>query len=386
IFNRCGIDAKCVEADSGAIGGSNSAEFMVKSEVGEDDVVFCTCCNYAANIEKAPSTVESAEVEELKETIKTETPNARTIEDLVKFFNTTEKKFAKTLIYNADGRIVAVMVRGDREVNEVKVSNALGGVINLDMASAEEVFAATNAQIGFAGPIGIKVDELLVDEEVSKMYNFIVGANETAYHIENVNYGRDFTGTVGDFRNITAGEKCPECGGEVTISRGTEVGHIFKLGTKYSEAMNATFIDENGKEKPFIMGCYGIGVTRTLASIVEQHHDENGIIWPLSVAPYHISVIPVNIKDEAQMEIANKLYEELRAIGVDALLDDRNERAGVKFKDSELIGVPMRVTVGKKITDGEVEFKLRDGEMETIKIEEVVSRVRDEFQNNNIKL
>ncbi len=386
IFNRCGIDAKCVEADSGAIGGSNSAEFMVKSEVGEDDVVFCTCCDYAANIEKAPSTVEVVEVEELKEIIKTETPNARTIEDLVKFFNTTEKKFAKTLIYNADGRIVAVMVRGDREVNEVKVSNALGGVINLDMASAEEVFAATNAQIGFAGPIGIKVDELLVDEEVSKMYNFIVGANETAYHIENVNYGRDFTGTVGDFRNITAGEKCPECGGEVTISRGTEVGHIFKLGTKYSEAMNATFIDENGKEKPFIMGCYGIGVTRTLASIVEQHHDENGIIWPLSVAPYHISVIPVNIKDEAQMEIANKLYEELRAIGVDALLDDRNERAGVKFKDSELIGVPMRVTVGKKITDGEVEFKLRDGEMETIKIEEVVSRVRDEFQNNNIKL
>ena len=248
IFNRCGIDAKCVEADSGAIGGSNSAEFMVKSEVGEDDVVFCTCCNYAANIEKAPSTVEVAEVEELKETIKTETPNARTIEDLVKFFNTTEKKFAKTLIYNADGRIVAVIVRGDREVNEVKVSNALGGIINLDMASAEEVFAATNAQIGFAGPIGIKVDELLVDEEVSKMYNFILGANETGYHIENVNYGRDFTGTVGDFRNITAGEKCPECGGEVTISRGTEVGHIFKLGTKYSEAMNATFIDENGKE------------------------------------------------------------------------------------------------------------------------------------------
>ena len=382
IFNRCGIDAKCVEADSGAIGGSNSAEFMVKSEVGEDDVVFCTCCNYAANIENAPSTVEAAEVEELKETIKTETPNARTIEDLVKFFNTTEKK----LIYNADGRIVAVMVRGDREVNEVKVSNALGGIINLDMASAEEVFAATNAQIGFAGPIGIKVDELLVDEEVSKMYNFIVGANETGYHIENVNYGRDFTGTVGDFRNITAGEKCPECGGEVTISRGTEVGHIFKLGTKYSEAMNATFIDENGKEKPFIMGCYGIGVTRTLASIVEQHHDDNGIIWPLSVAPYHISVIPVNIKDEAQMEIANKLYEELTAIGVDALLDDRNERAGVKFKDSELIGIPMRVTVGKKITDGEVEFKLRDGEMETIKIEEVVSRVRDEFQKNNIKL
>ena len=278
------------------------------------------------------------------------------------------------------------MVRGDREVNEVKVSNALGGVINLDMASSEEVFKATNAQVGFAGPVGIKVDQLLVDEEVSKMYNFIVGANETGFHLENVNYGRDFEGTVGDFRNITIGEKCPDCGKEVTIARGTEVGHIFKLGTKYSEAMNATFIDENGKEKPFIMGCYGIGVTRTMASVIEQHHDENGIIWPLSIAPYHISVIPVNIKDEAQMEIANKLYEELKALGVDALLDDRNERAGVKFKDSELIGIPMRVTVGKKITDGEVEFKLRDGEMETIKIEEVVSKVKEQFVKNNIRL
>ena len=249
IFNRCEIDAKPVEADSGAIGGSNSAEFMVKSEVGEDDVVFCTACDYAANIEKAPSTVEKAQLEELKDLVKTETPNVKTIEELVKFFNTTEKKFAKTLIFNADDKIVAVMVRGDREVNEVKVTNALGGVVNLNMATPEEVFKATNAQVGFAGPIGIKVDTLLVDEEVANMYNFIVGANETGYHIENVNYGRDFEGVVGDYRNITEGESCPVCGGKVTISRGTEVGHIFKLGTKYSEAMKATFIDENGKEK-----------------------------------------------------------------------------------------------------------------------------------------
>ena len=386
IFNRCGIDAKCVAADSGAIGGSNSAEFMVKSEVGEDDVVFCTCCDYAANIEKAPSTPEVAEAEELKEMIKTETPNIRTIEELVKFFNTTEKKCAKTLIFNADGKIVAVMVRGDREVNEVKVSNALGGIVDLNMATAEEVFAATNAGVGFAGPVGIKVDTLLVDEEVSKMFNFVVGANETGYHLENVNYGRDFEGTVGDFRNITIGEKCPECGGEVTIARGTEVGHIFKLGTKYSEAMNATFIDENGKNVPFVMGCYGIGVTRTMASIIEQHHDENGIIWPLSVAPYHVSVIPVNIKDEVQMEIANKLYNELRAMGVDAILDDRNERPGVKFKDSELIGIPMRVTVGKKISDGEVEFKLRDGEMEVIKIDSVLDVVKSQFDKQGVRL
>ena len=385
IFNRCGLDAKCVAADSGAIGGSGSAEFMVKSEVGEDDVVFCTECNYAANIEKAETKAEIAEIEELAEIQKVET-TSKSIEEMTEFFKVSPKKIAKTLIYNVDGKLVGVLVRGDREVNEVKVANASHATSDIELASYEEVKRATNSEIGFAGPINLAVDLLLVDEEVSKMYNMIVGANETGYDLTGVNYGRDFEGVVGDFRNIEEGEACPKCGAKVTIARGTEVGHIFKLGSKYSDAMNATFIDENGKTKPFIMGCYGIGVTRTMASIIEQHNDENGIIWPLSVAPYHISVIPVNIKDEAQMEIANKLYEELRAIGVDALLDDRNERAGVKFKDSELIGVPMRVTVGKKITDGEVEFKLRDGEMETIKIEEVVSRVRDEFQNNNIKL
>jgi prolyl-tRNA synthetase len=227
---------------------------------------------------------------------------------------------------------------------------------------------------------------VLVDEEVKNMYNFVVGGNETGYHIQNVNYGRDFEGTVGDFRNVTAGDPCPECGGELTIARGTEVGHIFKLGTKYSESMNANFIDEDGKEKPFIMGCYGIGVTRTMASIIEQHHDENGIIWPLSVAPYHISVIPVNVKDEEQVKVANELYEELISMGVEVILDDRNERAGVKFKDSELMGIPMRVTVGKKITDREVEFKLRDGEMEVIKISDVCNVVKNEFEKNNMKL
>ena len=386
IFNRCGIDAKPVAADSGAIGGSGSAEFMVKSEVGEDDVVFCTNCNYAANIEKAPSTVEKEEKQEFKVLEKIETPNAKTIEDLVKFFNTTEKKFAKTLIFNADDKIVAVMVRGDREVNEVKLSNALGGIINLNMATPEEVFKATNAKVGFAGPINIKVDTLLVDEEVANMYNFIVGANETGYHYGNVNYGRDFEGVVGDYRNITEGEKCPECGGVVTISRGTEVGHIFKLGTKYSAAMNANFIDEDGKEKPFIMGCYGIGVTRTMASIIEQNHDENGIIWPLAVAPYQVNVIPVNIKDENQMKVANELYEQLKATGAKVVLDDRNERAGVKFKDSDLMGVPMRITVGKKVNDGEVEFKLRTSDVVNVKIEDVLNKVREEFTRNNLSI
>ena len=381
VFNRCGLDAKCVEADSGAIGGSNSAEFMVKSEVGEDDVVFCNSCNYAANIEKAIAVAEITEKEESKETNKIETPNARTIEDLVKFFNTTKKKFAKTLIYNADGKIVTVMVRGDREVNEVKISNALGGdIVELSMASVEEVKNATNAEVGFAGPIGIKVDTLLVDNEVVNMQNFIVGANETGYHIENVNYGRDFEGIVGDFRNITSGEKCPKCDGTVTISRGTEVGHIFKLGTKYSETMNANFIDENGETKAFIMGCYGIGVTRTMASIIEQHHDDNGIIWPLSVAPYHASIVVVNIKDETQMKIAEEIYTKLKAMRIDVIMDDRNERAGVKFKDADLMGIPMRITVGKKITEGQVEFKLRNSsDIEVINIEDVCEKVNSQF-------
>lgn len=386
IFNRCGIDAKCVEADSGAIGGSNSAEFMVKSEVGEDDVVFCTACNYAANIEKAQATPDIAEVEELLEMEKVATPDSRGIDEVSEFLNISPKKTVKLLMFNVDGKIVGVVVRGDREVNEVKVANAANATTDIVMASHEEYKAATGCEVGFGGPVNLKVDLLLVDEEVKNMYNMILGANETGYHLKNVNYGRDFEGQVGDYRNITIGERCPDCGKEITIARGTEVGHIFKLGTKYSEAMNATFIDENGKNQPFIMGCYGIGVTRTMASIIEQHHDENGIIWPLSVAPYHVSVIPVNIKDEAQMEVANKLYEELKSIGVDVLLDDRNERPGVKFKDSELIGIPMRVTVGKKITDGEVEFKLRTGDMEVIKINTVIDTIKDQFKENNVRL
>ena len=387
IFNRCGLDAKTVAADSGTIGGSGSAEFMVKSEVGEDDVVFCTACDYAANIEKAPSTPEHGEKEELMEVEKVETPVVKSIEDLAKFFECSPKKIAKTLIFQADDKVVAVVLRGDREANEVKIANAIGEVIELEMASEEAVKEATGAAVGFAGPMGIKVDMLLVDQEVANMYNFIIGANETDMHLKNVNYGRDFEGIVGDFRNVTIGEKCPECGKEITISRGTEVGHIFKLGTKYSESMGATFIDEDGKAKPFIMGCYGIGVTRTVASIIEQHNDENGIIWPLEVAPYHVSVIPANVKNEEQATKAEEIYNELRKMGVEALLDDRKERAGVKFKDSELIGIPMRITVGKMIGEGQVEFKLRNGgEVETLSIEEVYNRVREEFERANLSL
>ncbi|MDO6355500.1 proline--tRNA ligase [Caloramator sp. CAR-1] len=387
IFDRCGLDYKAVEADTGAMGGTGSMEFMVKSDIGEAEVVYCTSCDYAANIEKAPTFEVKVEAkEELKELQKVETPNVRTIEELVSFFNTTPQKFAKTLIYKADDKVVAVMVRGDRDVNETKVINHLK-CINLELADAETVRKATGADIGFAGPIGIKVDELLIDYEVKYIENMIIGANETGYHMINANYGRDFEGTVGDFRNIAIGDKCPKCGAEITINRGIEVGHIFKLGTKYSQAMGATFVDDKGEEKPIIMGCYGIGINRTMAAVIEQNHDEKGIIWPLSIAPFHVIVVPVVMKDELQVKVAEEIYNKLNEMGVETLIDDRDERAGVKFNDADLIGIPIRITVGKKIKDGIVEFKLRNSsEVKEIKVEEVYDEVLKVFKERNVKI
>ncbi|CCJ34344.1 proline--tRNA ligase [Caloramator australicus] len=387
IFDRCGLDYKAVEADTGAMGGTGSMEFMVKSDIGEAEVVYCSSCDYAANIEKAPTFEVKVEAkEELKELQKVETPNVRTIEELVSFFNTTPQKFAKTLIYKADDKVVAVMVRGDRDVNETKVINYLK-CINLELADAETVRKATGADIGFAGPIGIKVDELLIDYEVKYIENMIIGANETAYHMINANYGRDFEGTVGDFRNIAIGDKCPKCGAEIKINRGIEVGHIFKLGTKYSQAMGATFVDDKGEEKPIIMGCYGIGINRTMAAVIEQNHDEKGIIWPLSIAPFHVIVVPVVMKDELQVKVAEEIYNKLNEMGVETLIDDRDERAGVKFNDADLIGIPIRITVGKKIKDGIVEFKLRNSsEVKEIKVEEVYDEVLKVFKERNVKI
>ncbi|WMJ80317.1 proline--tRNA ligase [Clostridium sp. MB40-C1] len=387
IFARCGVECSAVEADSGAIGGTGSAEFMVKSEFGEDEVVFCDSCNYAANMEKAVAISEPSQEEELKDIEKIATPNVKTIEELIKFFNISPNKFAKTLIYKADNKVVAVVVRGDREVNEVKVINAVGGAIEFEMADEKTVREATSAEIGFAGPIGIKADFILVDNEVANMYNFIVGANDTGYHLVNANYERDFEGTVGDFRNVTSEDRCPKCGRNLTIARGIEVGHIFKLGTKYSEAMGAVFNDENGKVKPLIMGCYGIGVNRTMAAVIEQHHDENGIVWPLSVAPYHVIVIPAVSKNEEQMKTAEELYNSLKDLGVEVLLDDRKERTGVKFKDADLMGIPIRITVGKMISEGKVEFKLRSSEeVEQIDVCSVINKVKEQFEKEEIKL
>ena len=387
IFARCELDNSPVQADSGAMGGSASAEFMVKSEVGEDEIVFCSGCDYAANIEKATSVNREASTEEMKEMSEIETPNVHTIEELQEFFKMDAGQFAKTLIYYADGKTVAVVVRGDRDVNETKVANAIGGAVEFELASEDTIKAVTGAEVGFAGPIGIKADYLFIDQEVVDQRNVIVGANKTGYHIQNANFGRDFEGQVGDFRNVQEGDKCPKCGQPLEIMRGVEVGHIFKLGTKYSESMGATFLDQNGKSQPIIMGCYGIGVERTVAAVIEQHHDENGIIWPLAIAPYHVVVVPVNVKKEEHLENAEKIYKELEAAGVEVLLDDRNERAGFKFKDSDLLGIPMRITVGKDIVDGKVEFKLRkEADKEIISVDEVLDRVKAEFAKNNVKL
>ena len=387
IFARCELDNSPVQADSGAMGGSASAEFMVKSEVGEDEIVFCSGCDYAANIEKATSVNHKASTEEMKEMSEIETPNVHTIEELQDFFKMDAGQFAKTLIYYADGKTVAVVVRGDRDVNETKVANAIGGAVEFELASEDTIKAVTGAEVGFAGPIGIKADYLFIDQEVVDQRNVIVGANKTGYHIQNANFGRDFEGQVGDFRNVQEGDKCPKCGQPLEIMRGVEVGHIFKLGTKYSESMGATFLDQNGKSQPIIMGCYGIGVERTVAAVIEQHHDENGIIWPLAIAPYHVVVVPVNVKKEEHLENAEKIYKELEAAGVEVLLDDRNERAGFKFKDSDLLGIPMRITVGKDIVDGKVEFKLRkEADKEIISVDEVLDRVKAEFAKNNVKL
>ncbi len=362
IFDRLGLDYIVVDADSGAMGGSGSQEFMVKSDTGEAVIAFCPHCGYAANDEKAACVPEKMEAEVPKPIAKIHTPKAGTIEELVGYLGTDSKHFAKTLIYTAAEQTVAVMVRGDREVNETKLANLLGvNEQDLALAEAEVVSAVTNARVGFAGPVGLSIP-VYCDLEVAQMTNFIVGANETDYHYENVNMTDFQPAAVADLRTIVAGDACPHCGKPIETTRGVEVGHIFKLGTKYTEALDCTCLDENGKAKTPIMGCYGIGVNRTMAAVIEQNHDENGIIWPVSAAPYQVVVVPVKRDDEVQATMAEAIYQKLLSQGIEVLLDDRDERPGVKFKDADLIGIPVRITVGKKAAEGLVEYKLRRDE------------------------
>lgn len=381
IFDKMELDYLIVDADSGAMGGSGSQEFMVKSEIGEDTIAYCSC-GYCANIEKAKCVADKKdETSEKLKINKIHTPNSKTIEELTESLGKQPKDFAKTIIYKADDKFVAVMVRGDREVNETKVTNHLG-CIDLELADAEDVMRITNAKVGFAGPVTLEID-VLVDLEVANMTNMIIGANETDMHFENANIGIDFEATaVSDFRNIVPGDKCPVCGGTIETCQGIEVGHIFKLGTKYSDALGCTFLDENGKEQVAIMGCYGIGVSRCMAAIIEQNCDESGIVWPMSVAPYHAIVVPVNTKEPEQAELAEKIYSELKSNGIETIIDDRNERAGVKFKDADLIGIPVRINVGKKANESIVEFKIRKtGEMLELSADEAIKRVIEMVKN-----
>ena len=385
IFTRLGLDFTIVDADSGAMGGSGSQEFMVKSPVGEDGIAYCDACGYAANYEKAQCIPEEKEFTDGELPIeKVETPNAHTIEELASFFGTEPYVFAKTIIYKADDKYIAAMVRGDREINEVKLKNLVGCVDDLELAEPFMVRQLTNAEVGFAGPIGLDI-EVIADLEVAEMKNFIIGANDTGYHYKNVNINRDFTPSrIADIRVITTGDKCPKCGKPIKTAQGIEVGHIFKLGTKYSKALGLNYTDESGEPKTVIMGCYGIGVTRCIAAAIEQGHDENGIVLPVAIAPYQVIVVPVNNREEQQMKLAEEIYEDLKAQGIEVILDDRAERAGVKFKDADLIGIPVRIVVGKKCAEGIVEYKLRTAESAEEKTVEAAKADAVQYIRDNI--
>ena len=357
---------------------------MVKSPVGEDSIAYCDDCGYAANYEKAPCVPTDKDFPEGDLTLeKVKTPDVHTIEELVEFMGTEPYVFAKTIIYKADDKYIAAMVRGDREINEVKLKNLVGCVDDLELAAPSVVRELTHAQVGFAGPVGLDIP-VYADLEVEKMRNFVVGANETDYHYKNVNIHRDFEpAVIADIRVITNGDACPKCGKPIKTAQGIEVGHIFKLGTKYSKALGLTSTDESGKQTVVIMGCYGIGVTRCISAAIEQGNDENGIVLAPSIAPFEVIVIPVNAKEELQMKTAENIYTQLKAAGIDALLDDREERAGVKFKDADLIGIPLKIVAGKKCGDGIVEYKLRNSaETKEMTAEEAIESAKKYIMEN----
>ena len=380
IFERCGLHFRPVEADSGNIGGSFSHEFMVTADSGEDAMVHCTSCTYAANLEKAecprPDANQTSEETDLP-LEEVHTPDERTIEEVCAFLNVAPSDVVKTMIFMCDGEPLAVLVRGDEEINEIKLRNYLG-CESLELAMDDTIMAVTGSPRGFAGPMGISC-RIMADHSLMGMKNFVVGGNREHYHIKNTNTPRDFAiNEYADLKVIREGDRCPRCGCEIRIVRGIEVGHVFKLGVKYSKAMHATFLDADGKEKNMIMGCYGIGIGRTVAACIEQSHDENGIIWPLSIAPFHVIITPVNVNDEQILRTGEELYGRLVADGVEVILDDRDERAGVKFKDADLIGIPLRITIGSKsLAQGAVEVRFRkSGTVENVAIEAIGDFIR----------
>jgi prolyl-tRNA synthetase len=387
-FSRCGLETKIVESDTGAMGGKAAHEFMaiVDTEGGENTIFYCNKCDYAANMDKAISMELKPDMEEdsQKPLEKVATPDAKTVEEVTAFLNVPAKKLVKTLLYKADGEVVAAMIRGDRQINEIKLKNFLK-CIDLEMADAPAVEKITGAAVGFAGPVGLKNVKMLADEEIPRMKNFVTGANQDDYHFINVNVGRDLKiDHVTDIRNAQAGERCPRCNeGVLLTAKGIEVGNTFMLGTKYSQSLGATFIDEDGKEKPFIMGSYGIGITRTAQAAVEKFHDEAGMIWPASIAPFSVEILPVNVNDEKQREVAFKIYQRMKERNMEVLIDDRDERAGVKFNDADLIGLPLRINIGgKSLKKDKVEIVIRrTKEVISAKPEEAVEKCTELLAN-----
>jgi len=379
IFQRCGLKAIPVEADTGVMGGKFSHEFMVPAAAGENEVAFCDGCGYAANVEKATSAVEKCCDQTIEgEVEKFATPGVVTIEALSQPpYEVPAARQIKTLVYLAASKPVLILLRGDDQLNEAKLTGALG-TATFRAAEAEEIFATLGTHPGSLGAVGVTHLPVYADERLRETMEMTTGANADGFHLRHVAIGRDIqVAHWADLRLVRAGEACPKCGKSLKIQRAIEVGHVFKLGTKYSLAMNALFLDESGKQQPAIMGCYGIGVTRTLQAVIEQRHDDNGIIWPISVAPYTVCITPLNTAPEsAVMQCAERIYAELTECGVDAILDDRNERPGVKFKDSELVGFPIRVGIGEKsLAKGEVEIKPRGGTLVSLKADEAVEKV-----------
>jgi len=387
IFTRCGFDIKMVESDVGAMGGTGAHEFMVLVDTagGEEVILACERCDYAANIERATSLVLSDEPsrETKKEKAIVHTPNMKTVEEVTSFLKVGPEKLVKTLLYEADGETIAALIRGDRDINETKLKNHLR-CMELEMSPPEIVMKATGAQVGYAGPIGISGIKVIADPEIKSMINFVVGANKDDTHIINVNLDDFSVDEVVEIRKTEAGEICPRCSqGRLKAYSGIEVGNIFMLGTKYSEALGATFVDAEGNEKPFVMGSYGIGITRTAQAAIEAFHDEKGIIWPKSIAPYDFHIIPINIEDKEQKKVSFDLYEKLKKLGFEVLIDDRDERPGVKFNDADLIGIPVRISVGERgLKEGAVEIVIRKTmEVEKAPIEKAAFRAAEIREN-----
>ena len=382
IFERCGLETKMVQSDSGAIGGNVSHEFMVltSTQTGENDVFYCENCDYSANSNHAVSNLLKVQTDGAKygydKEQKLDTPNVKTIDELAKFLNITPDCILKSVLYIADSKPVLVMIRGDKEVEETKLLNAVNA-IEIRPATSDEAYEYLGCEVGYLSFLNVDKNKvkIIFDKSAQGMKNFVIGANEPHKHIVGYNFAQtpDFV----DVSLVKEGELCPYCNKPLKVTRGIEVGNIFQLGTKYSKPMNATYTDENGEDKPFIMGCYGIGVTRTAAAAIERYHDDFGIVWPKEIAPYHVDVVPVNTEDEEQMQVALEIYNKLLNMGVEVVIDDRADRAGVKFKDSELIGFPYRITAGKTIKEGLVEFKCRKtGNVEKLTMDEAVEKCK----------